>query len=45
MSTKSGNQKIGRDADNGRFISVKEAQRRDKTATVETHKPGGSKKG
>jgi hypothetical protein len=30
--------KIGRDADNGRFIPVKEAQRRKKTAVVETIK-------
>ena len=28
--------KIGRDAGTGRFISVKEAQRRKKTAIVET---------
>lgn len=30
--------KIGRDAGSGRFISVKEAQRRKKTAVVETIK-------
>lgn len=30
--------KIGRDADNGRFITVDEARRRRSTATVETMK-------
>ena len=30
--------KIGRDAGNGRFIPMKEAQRRPKTAVVETIK-------
>lgn len=33
---KSGNIKIGRDAGTGKFIPVKEAQRRKKTAVVET---------
>jgi len=32
--------KIGRDADSGRFIPVKEAQQRDRTAVVETIKTG-----
>ena len=37
--------KIGREADSGRFIPVKEAQRRPKTTVVETIKrPGGDKK-
>ena len=36
MSAKTG--KRGRDAINGRIISVKEAERRKKTATVETFK-------
>jgi len=31
--------KIGRDAGTGRFIPVKEAERRKKTAVVETIKP------
>lgn len=35
---KAGSQKIGRDAGNGQFIPVKEAQRRPKTAIVETIK-------
>jgi len=30
--------KIGRDAKTGRFISVKKAERRNKTSTVETSK-------
>ncbi|HRD50905.1 MAG: hypothetical protein JNK95_16090 [Candidatus Competibacter sp.] len=38
MSKKSGGQKIGRDAATGRFIPVSEAQRRKKTAVVETVK-------
>lgn len=32
--------KIGRDAGNGQFIPVKEAERRKRTAVVETIKPG-----
>jgi len=36
-------QKIGRDAGTGKFIPVKTAQRRPKTAVVETIKP--AKKG
>lgn len=32
--------KIGRDAGSGKFIPVKVAQRRPKTTTVETIKPG-----
>jgi len=32
--------KVGRDAGNGRFIPVKEAQRRTKTAVVETIRKG-----
>ncbi len=32
--------KIGRDAGNGRFIPVRQAQRRKKTAIVETIKRG-----
>lgn len=39
MATKkSGEYQIGRDAETGRFITVKEAQRRKKTAVVETMK-------
>lgn len=39
MGKKSGGtRKIGRDADTGKFIPVKEAIRRDKTAVVETIK-------
>lgn len=39
MSTKkAGSHKIGRDAGNGQFIPVKEAQRHPKTAVVETIK-------
>ncbi|MFH0958128.1 MAG: hypothetical protein V1897_05435 [Pseudomonadota bacterium] len=34
----SGTRKIGRDAGTGRFIPVKEAERRKKTAVVETIK-------
>jgi hypothetical protein len=37
MSTKG--HKIGREADTGRFIPVKEAERRPKTTVVETIKP------
>ena len=33
-----GSRKVGRDASTGRFIPVKEAERRKKTATVETIK-------
>lgn len=36
--------KIGRDAGNGQFIPVKEAERRKKTAVVETIKPPKKKK-
>ena len=36
--------KIGRDAGTGRFIPVKEAERRKKTAVVETIKPSKKKK-
>lgn len=40
MGKKNSNtRKIGRDAGTGRFIPVKEAQRREKTAVVETIKP------
>lgn len=35
--------KIGRDAETGKFIPVKEAQRRKKTAVVETIKKKKSK--
>jgi hypothetical protein len=35
---KSGEYKIGRDAETGRFMRVAEAQRRKKTAVVETMK-------
>lgn len=39
MAGKKGSvRKIGRDAGTGRFITVKEAQRRKKTAVVETIK-------
>ncbi len=37
-------QKIGRDARNGQFIPVKEAQQRKATAVVETIKKGTKKK-
>lgn len=37
MSTKA--QKIGRDAGSGKFITVKEAERRPKNSVVETIKP------
>jgi hypothetical protein len=37
--------KIGRDAGNGRFITVKEAERRKKTAVVETVKASPKKPG
>jgi len=36
MAKKNGSRKIGRDARTGRFIPVKEAERRKKTAVVET---------
>lgn len=36
--------KIGRDAGTGKFIPVKEAERRKKTAVVETIKPPKKKK-
>lgn len=36
--------KIGRDAGNGQFIPVKEAQRRQKTAVVETIKVPAKRK-
>ena len=39
MATKKGIEyKVGRDAETGQFISVKEAERRKKTAVVETIK-------
>lgn len=38
-TTKTPPQKIGRDAGTGKFIPVKEAQRRPKTAIVETIRP------
>ena len=42
--TKVGTYKAGRDARTGKFIPVKEAQRRKATAVVETMKKGGGKK-
>lgn len=36
--SKQGSRKIGRDAETGRFIPVKEAQKRGKSAVVETIK-------
>jgi hypothetical protein len=42
---KSRSYKIGRDADTGRFMPVKEAQRRAKTAVVETIKNPKKSKG
>ena len=36
--------KIGRDAGSGKFITVKEAERRPKTTVVETRTPPGSPK-
>jgi len=38
MAKKGSTFKVGRDAGTGRFIPVKEAERRKKTATVETIK-------
>jgi len=38
MSKKQTTKKIGRDAETGKFIPVKEAERRKKTAVVETVK-------
>lgn len=38
MGKKTGNTKIGRDAGTGKFIPVKDAERRKKTAVVETIK-------
>ena len=38
-----GSRKIGRDAGSGKFIPVKEAERRKNTAVVETIKPGKKK--
>ena len=38
LGQKSETFQVGRDAKTGRFISVKEAQRRKKTAVVETFK-------
>ncbi len=38
MAKKTKTQKIGRDAGTGKFIPVKEAERRKKTAVVETIK-------
>ena len=40
---KSGERKVGRDAGTGRFIPVKEAQHRKKTAVVEVIKRGKGK--
>jgi len=40
MKSKKNVRKIGRDARTGRFISVKEAQKRKSTAVVETIKKG-----
>jgi hypothetical protein len=39
MAKKTPQRKIGRDAENGRFIPVKEAERRKKTAVVEVLPP------
>ena len=36
---KGGIRKIGRDAETGKFIPVKEAERRPKTTVIETIKP------
>lgn len=38
-----GTTKIGRDAESGRFITVKEAERHPKTSVVETIKKSGKK--
>jgi hypothetical protein len=43
MAKKKDSRKIGRDAETGRFIPVEEAERRKKTAVVETVR-GKSKK-
>lgn len=44
MAKKRESRKIGRDAGTGKFIPVKEAERRKKTAVVETIKPPRRKK-
>lgn len=44
MAKKSGTRKIGRDAGTGKFIPVKDAERRKKTAVVETIKVPKKKK-
>lgn len=44
MEKKGGSRKIGRDAGSGKFIPVKEAERRKKTAVVETIRPRRKKK-
>lgn len=44
MGKKGGSRKIGRDAGSGKFIPVKEAERRKKTAVVETIRPRRKKK-
>jgi len=41
---KRGTRKVGRDAGTGRFIPVKAAERRKKTAVVETIRPGRKKR-
>ncbi len=38
MAKSSGTRKIGRDAESGKFITVKEAERKPKTSVVETIK-------
>ena len=45
MAKKGGSRKIGRDAGTGRFIPVKEAERRKKSAVVETIKTPKKKRG
>lgn len=42
--SKSTTYKVGRDAENGRFIPVKQAERRKSTATVETMRRGAGSK-
>lgn len=44
MPKKGGSRKIGRDAGTGKFIPVKEAERRKRTAVVETIRPRRKKK-
>lgn len=44
-SSKGGGFKVGRDARNGQFITVREAERRPSTTTIEIIKPPHKPKG